>query len=281
MLRLSGNGMGKRRGVSVFRADGIFRRAAASVRGKEDGLNASWIVVLRTIKGHLRNTWFHPRHLAQREIAKFVRAEGPSLKGRMLDVGCGKKPYLRHVPNVKAYVAVDVPSAMYGGHHADVLASILALPFENGTFDSVLCTEVLEHIPDPNLGLQEMARVAKPGAKLLLTVPLSEQLHEEPNDHCRFTRYWLSYLLGRNGWRIDKIQQRGGAWLELAYRFSSLLYSSVGAKIDSTGNLRTRPFLGPPVVLFCAVAQFSGYLLNKAWPCPLSTIGYGVIATRK
>jgi SAM-dependent methyltransferase len=255
--------------------------AMGSTQIQEDGHYASSTHALRTIKSNLRNTWLHPRHLAQREIAKFVRAEGPGLKGRMLDVGCGKKQYLQHVPNVRAYVAVDVPSAMYGAHHADVLASVLALPFESATFDSVLCTEVLEHTPDPSLGLQEMARVAKSGAKMLLTVPLSEQLHEEPNDHCRFTRHWLSYLLDKNGWRIEKIQERGGAWLELAYRFSSLLYSSTGAKIDSAGNLRPRLFLGPPVVLVCAAVQFAGHLLNKVWPCPLSTIGYTVVAERK
>lgn len=260
----------------------LTRRAAMGFpRSRTGDLSEKWAIVLPAIKKYLRSTWLHPRHLAQREIAKFVREEGPSLTGRLLDVGCGKKQYVQYVPNVKAYVAVDVPSAMYGGNHADVMASILALPFERDSFDSILCTEVLEHTPDPSLGLKELARVAKPGAKLLLTVPLSEQLHEEPNDHCRFTRHWLRYLLERNGWQIEKIRERGGAWLELTYRFSSLLYSSSGAKIDSAGNLKPRPFLGPPVVLLCAIVQLTGYLLNKAWPCPLSTIGYVVVAMRK
>jgi SAM-dependent methyltransferase len=199
----------------------------------------------------------------------------------MLDVGCGKKPYLRHIRNVEKYVAVDVPSTIHGAHHADVLASVLALPFEGGTFDCVLCTEVLEHTADPSLGLREMARVAKPGAKLLLTVPLSEMLHEEPNDYCRFTRHWLKYLLDFNGWRIDRMQERGGAWAELGYRLSSFLYASLGAKKDSTGNLRLRILLGPPVVLVCTLVQLVAHMLNKLWPSPMSTIGYGVIATRK
>jgi SAM-dependent methyltransferase len=239
------------------------------------------MAVLPLIKRYMGNTWLHPRHLAQREIDSFVRAEGPRLKGRMLDVGCGKKPYQRYFPNVESYVGVDVPSTMHGADHADVLASVLALPFESGTFDSVLCTEVLEHTPDPNLGLREMARIAKPGATLLLTVPLSEQLHEEPNDYCRFTRHWLKYLLDLNGWRIDRIQERGGTWSELGYRFSSFLYSSLGAKKDSTGNLRPHFLLGPPVVMVCTLVQIAAHMLNKLWPSPLSTIGYGVVATRK
>lgn len=233
------------------------------------------------IKKYLQNTWLHPRHLAQREIGKFVRAQGPKLHGRMLDVGCGKKPYLRHLSNITSYVGTDVHSTINGFNNTDVLASVLALPFANTTFDSILCTEVLEHTPDPDLGLKEMARVARPGARLLLTVPLSEQLHEEPNDHCRFTRHWLKYLLDQNGWQIDEIKGRGGAWLELAYRLSSLLYSSIAASFDSTGNLKPRLLVVPIILPICMVVQLTGHVLNYFWSCPLSTIGYALVATRK
>ena len=183
MLKLLDNGMGKGRDVPGLGADLVSKRATLSTRGQEDNGHASSVALLPMIKRYLQNTWLHPRHLAQREIDDFVRAEGPSLRGVMLDVGCGKKPYLRHASNVKKYIAVDVPSTIHGVHHADVMASVLALPFESETFDSVLCVEVLEHTADPSLGLREMARVAKPGATLLLTVPLSEMLHEEPNDY--------------------------------------------------------------------------------------------------
>ena len=281
MLKLLNNGIGERQEVPGLRLDLVSERATLSTRGQEDNGHASSKALLPMIKRRLQNTWLHPRHLAQREIDGFVRAEGPSLRGVMLDVGCGKKPYLRHIPNVQKYVAVDVPSTIHGAHHADILASVLALPFESGAFDSVLCTEVLEHTADPSLCLREMARVAKPGATLLLTVPLSEMLHEEPNDYCRFTRYWLKYLLDLNGWRIDRIEERGGAWTELGYRFSSFLYASFGAKKDSTGNLRPHFLLGPPVVMVCTLAQIAAHMLNKLWPSQLSTIGYGVIATRK
>lgn len=270
--------------VDTFSASQVhmtLRSTTAWTRGKEGGPDGSSSSVLRTLKRYLRYTWLHPRHLAEREIANFVRAEGPSLKGIMLDVGCGKKPYLQHFPNVTRYVGLDVPSTMHGTHDADLLASVMALPFGRGTFDSILCTEVLEHTPDPNRALQEMARVAKPGARLLLTAPLSEQLHEEPIDFCRFTRYWLKYLLEQNSWRVEKIQERGGAWLELSYRFSSFLYASMGSKADSTGNLKPRLIFGPPVVILCAIAQLAGHVLNKVWPSSLSTIGYGVVATRR
>jgi hypothetical protein len=80
---------------------------------------------------------------------------------------------------------------------------------------------------------------------------------------------------------LTEYRRGGGAWAELGYRFSSFLYASLGAKKDSTGNLRPHFLLGPPVVMVCALVQIVAYMLNRLLPSQLSTIGYGVIATRK
>ena len=236
--------------------------------------------MLTQIKAFLKDTWLHPRHLAQREIARFVQENGAGLHGLLLDVGCGQKPYRGFLPNIRRHVGIDMPGTSHGSQHSDVMASALALPFASSTFDSILCTEVLEHTPDPALGLREMARVARPGAILLMTVPMSEQLHEEPFDYCRFTRHWLRYLLEATGWRVERIQERGGAWLDLGYRFSTFLYTSGGATVSPSGHLRPRPLLGPLVVILCAGVQLIASGLNRVWPSRLSTMGYGVLAMR-
>lgn len=232
------------------------------------------------LKNTFRNTWFHPRYIALREIRKFIASEGPRLTGRILDVGCGKKPYVQHLTNIRSYIGMDVPSTIHGHNIANVEASVLALPFGDATFDGILCTEVLEHTPDPNLALSELGRIARPGAMLLLTVPLSEQLHEEPNDYCRITCYWLRFMLAKNGWSIERLETRGGAWLELAYRFSSVLYAALGARIDDSGNLKPR-LVAPLVLLCCALIQLAGNAADKLWSCPRSTIGYAVVAVRR
>jgi SAM-dependent methyltransferase len=233
------------------------------------------------IKKTLGDTYLHPRHLSHREIAGFVRSEGPKLKGRLLDVGCGKKPYARWLSDVERHFGVDMPSTMHGVEHADVLASALELPFRDNTFDSVLCTEVLEHTPDPAAGLREMARVAKSDALLLLTVPSSEQLHETPYDYCRFTCYWLEYLLKETGWEIVRLHPRGGASLELGYRLSIFLYSSFGATADPHGKLTPRPLASFFIVPVCACVQLFSVLFEKLCPSNVSTMGYGVLARRK
>ncbi|MBI3895976.1 MAG: class I SAM-dependent methyltransferase [Acidobacteria bacterium] len=233
-----------------------------------------------SIKKHLLDTWLHPRHLALREITRFVASKGPKLRGRLLDVGCGKKPYAQLVPNTRPHIGIDLPSTMHGFLKTDAFAAVLALPFADHTFDSILCTEVLEHTLDPAHTLKEMARVAKPGARLLLTVPFSEQLHEEPHDYCRFTKHWLLYLMKANGWTVEKITERGGAWLDLGYRFSGFLYGSAGATVGTKGNLYPRPILGPLTALMCAAIQLAACGLDRLWPSRLSTQGYGVLDRR-
>jgi SAM-dependent methyltransferase len=234
-----------------------------------------------TIKSVFGESYLHPRHIAQREIASFVRSEGTKLDGLLLDVGCGRKPYGKWLPNVERHLGVDMPSTMHGPEHADVWASALALPFADATFDSVLCTEVLEHTPDPAIGLREMARVSKAGTLLLLTVPFSEQLHEKPYDFCRFTSYWLEHLLKITGWEILQLRPRGGAWLELGFRVSSFLYTTFGATSDEHGKLSPRPIGSFLIIPACAGVQVFSSIMDKLLPSSISTMGYGVVARRR
>ncbi len=234
-----------------------------------------------TIKSVFGESYLHPRHIAQREIARFVRSEGTKLNGLLLDVGCGRKPYGKWLPNIDRHLGVDMPSTMHGPEHADVWASALALPFADATFDSVLCTEVLEHTPDPAVGLREMARVSKVGTLLLLTVPFSEQLHEKPYDFCRFTSYWLEHLLKITGWEILQLRPRGGAWLELGFRVSSFLYTSFGATSDEHGKLSPRSIASFLVIPACAAVQIFSSIMDKLLPSSISTMGYGVLARRR
>src|SRR2546421_5389183 len=147
------------------------------------------------LKKKLTRSFLHPRHLAQEELWRFVAAEGPHLRGKLLDIGCGKKPYAPLFSGVDMYIGIDVPSTMHGLSAVDAISTAISLPFQDESFDSLVCTEVLEHTPDPLVALGEMWRVSKEGATLLITVPLSEHLHEEPYDFYRFTNYGLEYLL--------------------------------------------------------------------------------------
>lgn len=231
------------------------------------------------LKQRFAYSYLHPRYLAQRELRHCVMQEAALLRGTLLDVGCGKKPYADLI-QVDTYIGLDVPTSMHGIQKVDVIGTAWRLPFRDQVFDSILCTEVLEHVPDPVAALQEMRRVTRTHGVLLLTVPLSEQLHEEPYDFYRFTRYALTDLLDKTGWRVKRIHERGGVWLELGYRLSSALYTELGARRASGGALQPRLILGPLIVVACTLIQLIASRLDHLWRSSLSTIGYCVVAEK-
>jgi SAM-dependent methyltransferase len=131
--------------------------------------------------------------------------------GRLLDAGAGTRPYLSvYRDYFSTTYSFDVPYSPHDVTSVDVIASSLHLPFRDGAFDCVLCTEVLEHIPDPLQALTEYQRVLKAGGKLFLTTPFFNPLHEIPHDYYRYTPFALRYMAEKAGFRMESIVQKGG-----------------------------------------------------------------------
>ena len=105
-----------------------------------------------------------------------------------LDIGCGSSPYAKHFP---CRVGIDIK--LRPG--VNVIADTCFLPFKDGMFPVVLCTEVLEHVAYPENALSEMRRILRPGGKLLLTTRFIFPIHDAPHDFYRFTKYGLRHLL--------------------------------------------------------------------------------------
>lgn len=151
--------------------------------------------------------------LSQWLLLDALFATAPHVGGHVLDVGCGKKPYASvFAARAESYLGCDWPPehAQADDHRADVFADAMRLPFASQAFDTVLCTEVLEHLPDPRLCISEMARVLRPGGALLVSVPFFYWLHEYPRDYYRYTEYGLRHLLSEAGFDVTDIRRRGG-----------------------------------------------------------------------
>ncbi len=154
---------------------------------------------------------FEPDWLLQRHLVRDLsRALASFAVGRVLDVGCGGRPYENRLPPGVRYVGVDVPASR--ASHPDTWALAERLPFAEGSYDLVLCTQVLEHLQDPAVATGEMARVLRPGGVLVLTAPQTWCLHEEPFDFFRFTRFGLERLATGAGLDPIEVRPQGGFW---------------------------------------------------------------------
>jgi SAM-dependent methyltransferase len=177
--------------------------------------NAETEKLARLRRGFLVPSKGQPAYLERLSLVRALRELADLLEhGVILDLGCGVKPYesLLARPGDR-WVGVDNPPTMQGSYgrltQADVFADCHQLPFADGYFDSVICTQVLEHVPEPERVLRETARVLRPGGVLILTAPMVWPLHEEPYDFFRYTRYGLRHLLGSAGLEVIREVQRG------------------------------------------------------------------------
>ena len=147
-------------------------------------------------------------------VIKVARDTAPGT--RVLDLGAGDAPY-RELFGHTDYVTNDWgESAHTGAHSSDLLAPADELPVAGESFGVVLCTQVLEHVPEPAAVLAECHRVLQPGGMLALTVPLLWELHELPYDFYRYTEPGLRHLLVSAGFAEPEIAPRGDAFTTIA-----------------------------------------------------------------
>jgi SAM-dependent methyltransferase len=131
--------------------------------------------------------------------------------GRLLDIGCGNKPYEKFFRNrVSEHVGCDVVQS--SDNRVDFICLATELPFEKASFDTILITQVIEHVADHQLMLSEAFRVLKSDGVLILSGPMYWPLHEEPYDFFRFTKHGFRFLLEKSGFVPIEIVNNGGKW---------------------------------------------------------------------
>lgn len=149
------------------------------------------------------------------EVQTAAAAAAPH--ARVLDAGAGDAPY-RPLFAHCAYVTQDWASSPHpGARSADVIGDLADLPLPDADFDLVLCTEVLEHVAEPARAVAEIARILRPGGRLVLTVPFVGELHEEPHDYYRYTPYALEHLLGGAGFAEIAVRPLTGWYSTLSH----------------------------------------------------------------
>ena len=133
-------------------------------------------------------------------------------KGKLLDLGCGKVP-LYHI--YKEYttenVCVDWENTLHKNEYLDFECDLTKkLPFEDGEFDTIILSDVLEHIPNPLELWKEMARILAAKGKIIINVPFYHWIHEAPHDYYRYTEFALRRFVENSNLKLVKLERMGG-----------------------------------------------------------------------
>lgn len=207
---------------------------------------------------------FHPQWLSIRAQVMGSRYAAQHASGVLVDIGCGQAPF-RHIfgARVSAYFGIDCPdtASILGGSRADILGVAQALPFRSASVDTILLTEVLEHLPEPLHVLRELQRILKPHGVLILTAPLFYNVHGAPYDFFRYTPDGLRVVLEQSGFRVVELRPQGyfGTTLGL------LVNNFITIRLESHRLLRLIRWtmLLPILPLVFAGINVVGWLLDR------------------
>lgn len=134
-----------------------------------------------------------------------------SIKGKILDLGAGNVlRYKSLFKEADQYLTQDHKEA--ANHKHDFVCDASKVPASDASFDNIICTQVLEHVPDPFAIMAEIARLLKPGGFLILSVPQANEIHEAPYDFFRYTKYGIAELAAKSGLKIEEIHGLGDYW---------------------------------------------------------------------
>jgi SAM-dependent methyltransferase len=206
-----------------------------------------------------------------------IATAAPRASGRLLDVGCGDKPYeATFRPFVTEYIGIEHEgvfpntNASSGERRPDLYYDGRRLPFEDASFDTVLSIQVIEHTPRPQALISEMARVLRPGGLLILSAPFSGRLHEEPYDFFRYTPHGLRSMCDEAGLEVTEVHGQGNIWSVIGHKLNSYLALKVAAAQGlavqlgkhthegapaARGRLWTMPLVGPAMIVVAAAAR--------------------------
>jgi ubiquinone/menaquinone biosynthesis C-methylase UbiE len=153
------------------------------------------------------------RLMAERIASSYGHHLEKYARGWLIDLGCGKVPlFEEYQPYVSEIVCVDWTSTQHGTTYLDVECDLnYALPFGDALFDTIVLSDVLEHVAEPTKLWREMARILAPQGHILMNVPFFYWLHETPHDYFRYTEFALRRFAEQNHLHVLVLESLGGA----------------------------------------------------------------------
>ena len=201
--------------------------------------------------------WINPFFIIRRGLINGVREISSHMnQGKLLDVGCGSKPYEK-LFNVMDYIGIDIEIS--GHNHSsskvDKFYDGEKIPFEDEFFENAFASEVFEHVFNIDELLDEINRVLKPGGRLGFTCPFVWDEHEQPYDFARYTSFAVEHLLTVHGFKLIKLTKSTGYFETVMQMLSAYISQHVLPKNAYLRILLIPLFVSPINIAAIALAK--------------------------
>jgi len=172
--------------------------------------------------------WINPAFIVRRGILRGIKnISSKFIGGKLLDVGCGSKPY-EHLFNVEEYIGIDVEIS--GHNHSeskiDKFYDGIHIPYSNNEFNWVFSSEVFEHVFNLDQLLIEINRVLSSGGKLAFTCPFVWEEHEQPYDYARYSSFALKYIMEKHGFEVESFHKSSSYFESLMQLLAMYIYQN-------------------------------------------------------
>jgi SAM-dependent methyltransferase len=208
---------------------------------------------------------------------------------KVLDVGAGSAPYRKLFAHcsytTQDFLQLRADQLRYGGYSPiDIVSEAKTIPVSDGSFDIVICTEVLEHVPEPIAVVREFGRIIAPGGRLILTAPLGSGIHQEPyHFYGGYTPFWYERFLREAGFESINVVANAGSLRHVAQesiRFVAMT-RPFGLKAPVYIQLLWLPFWLLLAPILALVMPLAARILDRFDSDRRFTVGYHVTATRR
>jgi SAM-dependent methyltransferase len=170
----------------------------------------------------------------------------------VLDAGTGDRPHKAIFENAN-YHSTDIKQ---NRSQLTFVSDLSRLPVVDGKYDLIVCTQVLEHVREPGLVLNEFYRVLKTGGEVWITAPFYFEEHEAPNDYFRFTQFGIKHLMANAGFQITKLE-----WLEGYLGTLSYEFMKTARTLPVHPRAFGHPILGIPISIIAIFLKPFSYLM--------------------
>ena len=206
---------------------------------------------------YLLGIWINPFFIIRRGLIDGLQEISSYLHGgKLLDIGCGSKPY-EELFDVEEYCGIDIEIS--GHNHAsskvDKFYDGKLIPYSSEHFSHVFSSEVFEHVFNIDELFTEINRVLKPGGKFAFTCPFVWDEHEQPHDFARYTSFAIEYMLAQHGFRLIKLKKSTGYIETVMQMLSAYLYQHVLPK-NNYFRVMLNPIVIAPINILGLILKF-------------------------